>query len=377
MSSQHDWPKQKYTILYALRQGWPWLLASLLVLAWLSLSFAWVQLDSFTEQGFGKQHWRQKQATFTFGLGCENTEPIEQWGPCWDDVAQHALAEWNDAGSQFRFRTARTARTPPPSCNQPDRTNVVVWGETVCGQGIGADILAIAWNWTWENGEIADSDIVFNTRYEWAAYPGPWLSDRPDLHRVAIHEGGHALGLDHPDDHGQRVAAIMNAYADDTETLQADDIDGVQAIYGRDPAYVAPVKGYLENPGHRSFRSGIGVISGWVCDAETVEVQIRGDRWPMAYGTPRPDTEGVCGDINNGFVSLVNFTNWWAGTHTARLVVDGKPHGDPIEFKVTDFGTTFLRGASGQYEIEFPNPGDTTVLIWDQNSQNFQVKERR
>ena len=58
--------------------------------------------------------------------------------------------------------------------------------------------------------------------------------------------------------------------------------------------------GYLENPGVDSFQSGIGVLSGWVCGAEEVEIAI-GDFPPQsaAYGTERLDTESVCGEDKN------------------------------------------------------------------------------
>ena len=337
------------------------------------ISHGWVQTP---KPGGGKEHWRERTATFTFQLGCENAHTIEQRGPCWDDVAAHAMQAWNDAGSRFRFTTAPpSARPTRPACQRPDDTNVMVWGQFLCGQPLGSATLAITGNWSYWDGVLLDSDIVFNTYFEWGAYAGPYRYNQPDLHRIAIHEFGHALGLTHPDEHGQWVDAIMNAYADDTETLQADDQEGAQAIYGRDPNYTPPVVGFLENPGHRSFRSGIGLISGWVCDAKKVEVRIGRQRYRMAYGTEREDTRGECGDTNNGFVTLFNFNRLDDGTHTARLLVDGMQHGEPIEFKVTTFGTEFLRGASGQYEVAFPTPGDTTVLGWDQNSQNFVVRE--
>ena len=71
--------------------------------------------------------------------------------------------------------------------------------------------------------------------------------------------------------------------------------------------------GYLENPGPNSFQSGVGVISGWVCEADTVEIAIEtaaGEvmRLEAAYGTERLDTAAVrkdgtviCGDTDNGF----------------------------------------------------------------------------
>ena len=84
----------------------------------------------------------------------------------------------------------------------------------------------------------------------------------------------------------------MNSGASDIDRLQADDIAGIRAIYGRTVA--AAPKGSLENPGNRSFKSGIGVISGWVCDATRVEVAIGNRRSPVVYGTPRGDTASVC-----------------------------------------------------------------------------------
>ena len=335
---------------------------------------AYVQMDN--DSGTGKQHWRQKQATLNLRLGCPDD------APCWDAVAQEAAEEWNDAGSRFRFRFLSPSRPDRLSCTNADDRNTVLWSARDCQMAIGDSALAITFNWTWPSGAIADSDVVFNTKFVWDAYDGPLRYDSTvfwgtifDFRRVALHEFGHVLGLDHPDDHGQQVAAVMNSGDEFLDRLADDDIAGAQAIYGVDPTYTAPVVGFLENPGHRSFRSGIGVISGWVCDAEQVDVQIGRTRHRMAYRTDRADTQSACGDANNGFVTLFNYNRLRDGTHTARLLVDGRQHGDPIEFKVTTFGTEFLRGASGRYEVAFPDARYTTVLSWDQNSQNFIVRE--
>ena len=220
-------------------------------------------------------------------------------------------------------------------------------------------------------GEIVEADVVFNSGVDWGIYEGPQRGGVIDSYRVAVHEFGHVLGLDHPDEHGQVVSAIMNSRASDIDRLQADDIAGIRAIYGRTVA--AAPKGSLENPGNRSFKSGIGVISGWVCDATRVEVAIGNRRSPVVYGTPRGDTASVCGDTNNGFVTLVNWNLLGDGVHTMRLVVDGVAIG-LSEFKVTTFGQEFLQGASGRYSLlDFPRRGSTAVIEWDQNSQNFVV----
>ena len=52
----------------------------------------------------------------------------------------------------------------------------------------------------------------------------------------------------------------------------------------------------LENPGHNSFYSGVGVISGWKCEADGITVSFDGQPWiPVLYGTQRPDTFDICG----------------------------------------------------------------------------------
>ena len=51
----------------------------------------------------------------------------------------------------------------------------------------------------------------------------------------------------------------------------------------------------LENPAPNSFQSGLGVISGWACEAEEIVIELAGTPVQAAYGTPRADTQSVCG----------------------------------------------------------------------------------
>ena len=157
-------------------------------------------------------------------------------GSGWNAVARDGLTIWNHAGSNFRFRSTTSARERP-SCRATDvdRRNVVVWGADLCGSAWGEGTLAVANTWSYiSTGEAVDSDVIFNSNFSWSSYRGNLRRDTIDFGRVAIHEFGHVLGLDHPDDHGQSVSAIMNARVSDIDTIQVDDIAGVRGIYGHD-----------------------------------------------------------------------------------------------------------------------------------------------
>ena len=157
-------------------------------------------------------------------------------GSGWNAVARDALTVWNHAGSNFGFRST-TSAGERPSCrvSDIDNRNVVVWGADFCGRPWGEGTLAVARTWyRTSTRQTVDSDVIFNSNWSWSSYGGNLRRDAMDFGRVAIHEFGHVLGLDHPDDHGQSVSAIMNAFVSDIDTIQADDIAGVRGIYGAD-----------------------------------------------------------------------------------------------------------------------------------------------
>ena len=68
-------------------------------------------------------------------------------------------------------------------------------------------------------------------------------------------------------------------------------------------AFAAP-KGALENPQPNDYASGIYLFSGWVCEAETVQIGLDGVQLlDVAYGSDRLDTSDVCGDATTALVS--------------------------------------------------------------------------
>ena len=135
--------------------------------------------------------------------------------------------------------------------------------------------------------------------------------------------------------------------------------------------------GLFENPPPTSFQSGVSLISGWVCEAEVVEIELTNGTTgevqtaEAAYGTSRADTRGACGDADNGFGLLYNWNLLGDGTHTVRAVMDG------IELArrtitVTTLGEEFARGLSGHYLLpDFPHPGEEVFLHWSEARQNF------
>ena len=131
----------------------------------------------------------------------------------------------------------------------------------------------------------------------------------------------------------------------------------------------------LENPAPDSHQSGVSVISGWACDAEEIVIEIDDMSFTAAYGTVREDTQEVCGDTDNGFSFLWNWSNNGDGEHTVRALSDGVEFGTAT-VTVTTFGTTFLRDAQGSYILDdFPTIGEETQIKWVESLQNFVIRD--
>jgi hypothetical protein len=150
---------------------------------------------------------------------------------------------------------------------------------------------------------------------------------------------------------------------------QAIDVPGVS-----DPPHHP--RAFLESPSQGAFESGIGLIRGWVCEADHIEVIIDGGtRRRAAYGTQRGDTADVCGDDNNGFGLTFNWNALGDGVHQLKASADGVEFAD-VNFVVTTLGlgVDFLEGASGRYPLpDFPSDGTTTTVAWSEPHQNFRI----
>ncbi|MCY4386624.1 MAG: ankyrin repeat domain-containing protein [Desulfurellaceae bacterium] len=132
----------------------------------------------------------------------------------------------------------------------------------------------------------------------------------------------------------------------------------------------------LDVPAPHTTLSGIGVVHGWKCEAGKLTVRFDGgDPLPLAYGNARADTASVCGDTDNGFVSIMNWGNLGPGTHTA-VVYDNGTEFDRSTFTVVTAGEAFLKDVEASCTIpDFPDLGDTGHFAWDQSTQHLELVE--
>ena len=133
----------------------------------------------------------------------------------------------------------------------------------------------------------------------------------------------------------------------------------------------------LDIPGHGTTLSGIGVISGWKCEA-TGALTIRfngGDPLPLLYGSERGDVrrQGACPDSDVGFVAVMNWGELGDGEHTAVVYDNDVPFARST-FAVVTTGAAFRTDLAGEWTIQhFPDPGDTARFVWNTSTQHFEL----
>ena len=158
------------------------------------------------------------------------------------------------------------------------------------------------------------------------------------------------------------------------ESLQNFVITDGQPNTGGGYNRVSGIDAILENPSLGSAQSGLGVISGWACEAEEIVIELNGRPLRAAYGTERETAvERRCGHSDAGFSLLWNWNNLGAGTHTIRALIDGQEFANTT-VRVTTFGKPFFPGLSGTFPIpDFPRAGENKRLRWEESLQNFVI----
>jgi len=228
--------------------------------------------------------------------------PLADGSASYDASIENALALWNEqlGGVQFTW----TVAAPSAPVAFGDRINSMQMSSTVYGDKFGNSVLAVTLTDN-TGSQTTETDVLFNTAQQFDSYRDIAYTAGTegyfDIHRIALHEVGHVLGLDHPDDHGQTVDAIMNAKLSALDSLQADDIAGAVALYG------APLNPPTPTGNGRlaqlSTRGSVGVgdevmIGGFIIPgtvAKTVMVRAIG---------PSLGAYGVSGALQNPLLEL-------------------------------------------------------------------------
>lgn len=195
------------------------------------------------------QSWtRDRTVRMQLSFGMPRT--LSDGSTSFNQVALGALESWNTYLVHLQF--AGNLASPVPTANDDDE-NSCFFSSSAFGDSFGEDVLAITLL-SYRGAIFEQSDTIFNTSFTWDSYRGPIRSGVVDLRRVALHEFGHTLGLDHPDDHKQTVVAIMNSHIGNLDNLAADDIAGAQSLYNTGPAYqTVPDAPVLKNISTRGY----------------------------------------------------------------------------------------------------------------------------
>ncbi|MDP6581210.1 MAG: matrixin family metalloprotease [Vicinamibacterales bacterium] len=261
----------------------------------------------------------------------------------WDQTVVASATQWNSTalkGVPIRLTTVRNASG---SKKGNDGRNSIFFARTVFGRAFGANTLGVTAPWFFAGNVTSEADIVINSKKNFNSYRGARLIDTTgvgstpaargpvDIMRVLIHEIGHLLGLNHPDQVGQRQATIMKSSVSNTDRVLIDDINGMYRLY-RVP--ICRVKAF-NAPGARN-----GNLTNTDCIA------------PHRPGTKRGDLYSFTGTA--GQVHTITMTR---GTLADPFLVVLGPNGGKLSQNNNGGGgknarVRFTAGTTGKYTIE-------------------------
>jgi hypothetical protein len=291
-----------------------------------------------------------KNRTVLMHLSLPSAGMLSDGFASFNDSAEDALNTWNQQLVHMKFAVDKGAILPPTDA---DANTSVTMSDTIYGETFGKNVLAVTLV-TPRNSHLIEADVIFNQTVEWDSYRGSLHFGVQDFHRVALHEFGHVVGLDHPDQATpkQTVVAIMNSIISNIDSLQPDDIDGAHSIYDSGPAYQSSVPApNLVNLSTRAF-VGLGenaVIGGFIVQgSQPATVIVRG----IGYSLP---AVGITDALEDPFIelhsasgaTLATSDDWvddsWASTIASY-------HLDPSNSRESAILTTL-------------NPGSYTVVV--------------
>jgi hypothetical protein len=319
----------------------------------LSLSiFALVACLALSGRAFDLEGYSwNRNRTVLMHLSLPASGTLSDGSPSFNAVAEDALNIWNQHLIHMKFAANRGSILPAAG---GDANNSVTMSGTFYGEDFGTGVLAITLIYTPRDAIFVETDVIFNEGFTWDSYRGPLSPDVEDFRRVALHEFGHVVGLDHPDQASpkQTVSALMNSTIGNNDSLQLDDINGAKSIYDNGPPFLSsnPAPN-LVNLSTRAF-VGTGernLIGGFIIQGSqpaTVILRAIGNSLPAlgitnALGDPLMDLHDSTG-------AIIATSDDWIGDSDASTIASY--HLDP---------TNSLESAI----LAVLNPGDYTFVV--------------
>ena len=171
--------------------------------------------------------WHRGEAVFYVSMPGFSASAIS-----WNSAVIDALNDWTNH-TVFNFTAVEEYKDP---C-AVDGFSSIDFSRDFCGVEFGENTLAVAVR-RFEQQElgpdkIIEADIVVNDSEGYDIFDGPLIrygfpKRGLDFKRIALHELGHVIGLDHEETN----PAIMAPTISDLFELQEDDISGVEVLYG-------------------------------------------------------------------------------------------------------------------------------------------------
>jgi Matrixin len=217
--------------------------AAALALAFAGAAHAYV----IDEDGHGHQlHWDTMPVSYYLVTG---NVPHGADG----EAAVHAAFEtWNAASANVQYDFAGYV---PQGAQAYDGKNVVYW--VYDNWPYDPTLAALTFRYyDTSNGRLLDADTVFNgVKYTWSVDGSGY-----DIQNSATHEAGHMAGLGHSTDPEATMYAKTQAGETKKRTLDADDVAGIEAIYGG--TAVANATQHQVSSASASSTSSTGVNAG-------------------------------------------------------------------------------------------------------------------
>jgi hypothetical protein len=319
--------------------------------------------------------WPNSTVTFHLQLGTPNHALLDG-STSWNTAVAPAFGMWNAVVGRVQMTTVATAS----AVASHDGVNSIAFSSTVFGQSFGSHTLAVTYRSFTQNQVTVEADILFNTAQQFDSYRGALRFGSngyaiADIRRVLLHELGHALGLDHPDTHGQHVTAVMNSIISNQETVSPDDKTGVQSLYGTPSSSQPPTASRLINI---STRLKVGtnddvLIGGFVISGtQSKRILLR------AIG-PSLAASGIVGVLSNPTLELHSSSgaliasndNWQQSSQIAEIRSTSLAPSEPLESAIIatlapGSYTAIVRGinnTTGIAMIEGYELGATTARI--------------